>query len=83
MSLIIISILPSLLGVVIGGLVSATTSFLLNSRSNKQQLERDKVAYKQQKERDEEAYERQITREQVAFERTVKDAEERTSAGRL
>jgi hypothetical protein len=68
------SFLLPLLYVLIGGLVSAATSFLLNSRSNKQQLERDKAAYEQQRERDEQAYERQQEREQAGYERSLKDA---------
>jgi hypothetical protein len=56
------SLLP-LLGVLIGGFVSAATSFFLNSRSNKQQLKRD-----------EQAYNNQIERERIAYERALKDS---------
>jgi gas vesicle protein len=68
------TLLPSLLGVLIGGLVSSATSFLLNNRSNKQQLMRDEAEYQRQKEREQIAYNRQIEREQAAYARSLKDA---------
>src|SRR2546430_15078173 len=68
------SLLPSLLGVLIGGLITAATSFFLNNHSNKQQLARDQAAYDQQRRRDEEAYKQQLEREQIAYERSLKDA---------
>src|SRR5258706_16013429 len=70
----LISLLTSLGGVLVGGLVSALTSYFLNNRSNKQQLARDKVAYDQQRQRDERAYEEQKEREQFAYKRSLQDA---------
>jgi hypothetical protein len=70
----LISLLTSLGGVLVGGLVSALTSYFLNNRANKQQLARDKVAYYQQRQRDEQAYEQQKEREQFAYKRSLQDA---------
>ncbi len=63
-----LSPLLPLLGVLIGGLVSAATSFFLNGRSNKQQEKRDLRAYEQQRMRDLEAYRQQIERDRIAYE---------------
>ena len=57
------SLLP-LVGVLIGGLVSAATSFFLNNNTNKQQLKRD-----------EQAHINQMERERIAYERSLKDAQ--------
>lgn len=67
------TLLP-LAGVLIGAFVSATTSFFLNNRSNKQQLMRDEAEYKRQIEREQIAYDRQLEREQVAYVRSLKVA---------
>ena len=61
------SLLVPGLGVVLGSIISASISFFLHGRTNKQQLARDREANAQQLARDQAAYDQQFTRDQEAY----------------